>query len=105
MTITGSECLCPTETIFDQATATCQCNPYTILCSLEDKRRLKFSRFLEAITPTQTVMTPQLVSGNQTYDGIEFRSWDDTFASTPMITVPAFVPYLQVTFRNSIIDV
>jgi hypothetical protein len=39
-------------------------------------------------------MTPQTVSGNQTYDGIEFRSWDDAFASTPMITVPAFVPYL-----------
>ena len=32
-------------------------------------------------------------------------SWDETFASTPMVTVPAFVPYLQVTFRNSIIDV
>jgi hypothetical protein len=60
---------------------------------------------MQAITTTQTVMTAQVISGNLTYDGVEFMSWDDTFASMPMITVPTFVPYLQVTFRNSIIDV
>ena len=40
-----------------------------------------------------------------TYDGVEIKSLDDTFSAVSMFTVPSFIPNLQVTFKNCIIDV
>jgi hypothetical protein len=103
MILEGSNCQCKGDSTLDEATDLCLCN-YNAINFVEEKKRLKFTtRDLQATTTT--LISAQEITENMTYDGVEFKSLDETFATLSMFTVPSFIPYLQVTFRNCIVDV